>query len=43
MRSESDILAERIENDLVAFGSFTAEDLMTHSVSPDDFINLENS
>ena len=41
MRSEQDILRERIEKDLVAFGEFTAIDLMDNSVNPDDFTTLD--
>ena len=43
MRSESDILKERLENDMVAQGDFTAIDLMGNSVNPDDFIKLDNA
>ena len=43
MKSESDILKERIEEDLVAYGEFTAVDLMKNSVTPDDFVFLENN
>lgn len=41
MRSDSDILNDRLENDLVSFGEFTASDLMESSVCPDDFTNLD--
>jgi hypothetical protein len=41
MRSEDDILHERLENDLVAFGEFSAVDLMDHSIQPDDFTSLD--
>ena len=41
MRSDQDIMRERIERDLVAFGEFTAKDLMEHSVNPDDFTSLD--
>jgi UV DNA damage repair endonuclease len=41
MRSEKDVLQERIEKDLVAIGEFTSKDLMSHSVNPDDFTLLE--
>jgi len=43
MRSESDILQERIEKDLLAFGEFSAQNLMEHSVNPDDFTNLDST
>ncbi len=41
MRSENDILHDRIENDLVAFGEFSSTDLMDKSVNPDDFLMLD--
>lgn len=43
MKTEQDILAERLENDLIAFGEFSSIDLMQHSVCPDDFLVLEES
>lgn len=42
MRYEKDILAERIEKDMIAFGEFSAIELMENSVNPDDFIRLDN-
>jgi hypothetical protein len=42
MRSEQDILRERIEKDLVAFGDFSSDDLMSNSINPDDFMLLDN-
>ena len=41
MRSEQDILRERIEKDLLAFGEFSSDDLMSHSIKPDDFMLLD--
>lgn len=41
IRSEQDILYERINNDLVAFGEFTANDLIENSVFKQDFLVLE--
>lgn len=41
MRSEQDILHERIEKDLVAFGEFSSIELMDNSVNPDDFTALD--
>lgn len=32
MKSEYEILTERIQNDLVAFGEFTANDLIENSM-----------
>ncbi len=43
MRSEIDILNDRIEKDLVAFGEFCSNDLMSHSVNPDDFLLLDDA
>ena len=31
MRSDADIFQERIERDLVAFGNFSATDIINHS------------
>ena len=42
MRSEQDILRERIEKDLIAFGDFSSDDLMSNSINPDDFMLLDN-
>ncbi len=39
MRSERDILIDRIENNMVAYGEFNSNDLMHHSVNPDDFLS----
>ena len=41
IRTDLDILAERLDNDLVAFGQFSAHDLIDHSVNHDDFTKLE--
>ena len=41
MRSESDIMQQRIENQIVAVGKFTANDLVTYGVSPEDFTDIE--
>jgi len=38
MRNERDILEERIEKDLVAFGEFSSRDLMDNSINPEDFL-----
>ena len=43
MRSERDILLERIDKDLVAFGEFNSKDLMEKSVNPDDFLSVDGS
>lgn len=32
---------ERIESDLVAFGEFSARDLIDHSVLQEDFMQIE--
>lgn len=40
-KTEQDILFERINNDLVAFGEFTAYDLIENSVFKQDFLELE--
>lgn len=42
MRSEQDILSERIDKDLLAFGEFTSDDLVSHSINPDDFMLLDS-
>jgi len=42
MRSEQDILRERIDKDLLAFGEFTSDDLVSHSINPDDFMLLDS-
>lgn len=39
--SESEIFRKRIENDLVAVGNFSANDLINNSVDQDEFTNLE--
>jgi len=41
MRSEQDIFQERISTDLVAFGNFSAYDITTHSINPEEFENIE--
>ena len=41
MRSEQDILHDRIDKDLAAFGEFSAIDLIDNSVCPDDFSYLD--
>ena len=43
MRSERDIMLERIEKDLVAFGEFNSKDLMENSVNPDDFLSIDGA
>jgi hypothetical protein len=43
MRSERDILSDRIDMDMVAYGEFNSNDLMENSVNPDDFISLDNT
>lgn len=43
MRSEQDILQERIEKHLMAFGEFNSDDLMRNSINPDDFLSLESN
>ena len=40
-RSEADILRERINTDLVAYGSFTADDIINHSAFEEEFSALE--
>ena len=40
-KSEQEILNERINNDLVAFGEFSAYDLIENSVHKLDFLELE--
>jgi hypothetical protein len=37
MRSESEIFQERVEKDLVAFGNFSASDIISHSVFSEEF------
>lgn len=41
MRSEHDIFMQRIESDLVAFGNFSASDIINHCVSSEEFENIE--
>ena len=41
MRSDADIFQERIERDLVAFGNFSATDIINHSTHQDEFTHLE--
>jgi len=41
IKSEMDILSERIEADLIAQGEFTADDLIDHSMRSQDFLSLE--
>ena len=41
MRTEADILKERIEKDLVAFGHFSASDLFENCLFQEEFTNLE--
>ena len=43
MYTEYDLLNERLQNDLVAFGEFTANDLIENSVFQQDFLELEPS
>lgn len=43
MRSERDILLDRIQKDMVAYGEFNSNDLMENSVNPDDFVSLDNT
>ena len=40
-RGEYDILMERMENDLVAFGEFQASEIVQNSICQDDFIDVE--
>ena len=39
-RDELQVLRERIENDLVAFGEFQASDIVQNSISYDDFVDV---
>lgn len=39
-RSEADIFKERLDKDLVAFGNFSAEDLIKHSLHQDEFSHI---
>lgn len=41
MRSDADIFQERIERDLVAFGNFSATDIINHSTHQEEFTHLE--
>jgi hypothetical protein len=41
VRSEYEIFQERIEKDLVAFGNFSANDIINNSVYQEEFTNLE--
>lgn len=41
MRSDADIFQERIERDIVAFGNFSATDMINHSTHQDEFTHLE--
>jgi len=41
MRSEAEIFQERVEHDLVAFGNFTANDIINHSMYQEEFTCLE--
>ena len=34
-------MQERIDRDMVAVGNFSAEDIINHSVHPDEFSNLD--
>ena len=43
MRSERDIINERIEKDLVAYGEFNSQQLVDRSVNRDDFLSLDAS
>ena len=40
-RGEYEVLMERIENDLVAFGEFQASEIVQNSICQDDFIDVE--
>jgi len=40
-KCEYDVLMERIENDLVAFGEFQASEIVQNSICQDDFIDVE--
>ena len=40
-RDEHILLQERIENDLIAFGEFQANDLVQNCVSYDDFVDVQ--
>jgi hypothetical protein len=41
MRTEQEIFLERIERDLVAYGNFSAQDIIDHSVYQEEFTHLE--
>ena len=41
MRAESEIFQERVERDLVAFGNFSANDIISHSVYSEEFTQIE--
>ena len=41
MLSEQDIFKQRINNDLVAYGNFSATDLISQSVNQEEFENIE--
>ena len=40
-RTEAEVFRDRIDQDLVAFGNFSAHDIITHSVYQDEFTHLE--
>ena len=40
-RDEQITLRERIENDLIAFGEFQANDIVQNSISYDDFVDVQ--
>ena len=40
-RTESDIFRDRVERDLIAIGNFSANDIINHSVSQEEFTHLE--
>ena len=41
MRSEHEIFLQRISTDLVAFGNFSASDLISRCIDPQEFENIE--
>ena len=40
-RGEYEMLMDRIENDLVAFGEFQASEIVENSICRDDFVDVE--
>ena len=39
--SDMEVLRQRIDSDLVAFGEFQASDIIQHSICQSDFTNIE--